>query len=251
MPESTPTQAYAAPKKKGVVDIVFLLDATGSMQPCIDAVKANIHTFIKSMVSEDANGGVILSDWRASVCAYRDFTYEPRFGKEAMRVNPFTSDVDELYRQLDAITASGGGDEPESLLDGLYEVINRGKTDKGATPEEDKWRYTSDAARCIIVFTDASFHPAMEVVQGAGVEDVKDLILQERIRLSLFAPELECHYELAEADRCVYEAIEIEEGEKAAQALLRFVQDSSHFTKTMELLAKSVSASASADTEEL
>lgn len=26
-------------KVKGVVDICFLLDATGSMQPCIDAIK--------------------------------------------------------------------------------------------------------------------------------------------------------------------------------------------------------------------
>jgi hypothetical protein len=32
-------------KVKGIVDIVFLLDATGSMQPCIDAVKNNIAAF--------------------------------------------------------------------------------------------------------------------------------------------------------------------------------------------------------------
>ncbi len=251
MTDNSTTQTYTAPKKKGVVDIIFLLDATGSMQPCIDAVKANIHRFISSMVSEDANGGVFLSDWRASACAYRDFSYEQRFGKEHIRINPFTSDVDELYRQLDGITASGGGDEPESLLDALCEVIRRGRTEKGATPESDKWRYTSDAARCVIVFTDASFHPTLESTPGAGVADVRDLLLQERIRLSLFAPEMECHYALAEADRCVYEAIEIPEGGKAATALLEFVQDSSHFTKTMELLAKSVSASASADMDQL
>ena len=36
-------------KAKGVVDIVFLLDATGSMGPCIAALKTNIGLFIDSL----------------------------------------------------------------------------------------------------------------------------------------------------------------------------------------------------------
>ncbi len=38
-------------KTKGVVDIVFLVDITGSMQHCIDALKANISAFIDSLTA--------------------------------------------------------------------------------------------------------------------------------------------------------------------------------------------------------
>ena len=36
-------------KTKGVVDVVFLMDATKSMEPCIDALKDNVATFVDSM----------------------------------------------------------------------------------------------------------------------------------------------------------------------------------------------------------
>src|SRR5262249_62077712 len=53
------------PKVKGVADIVFLIDATGSMGPCISAVKQNIKTFVGTMTTPDPNGGAVVKDWRA------------------------------------------------------------------------------------------------------------------------------------------------------------------------------------------
>lgn len=35
-------------KTKGISEIVFILDATGSMSSCIDALKDNIHTCNRS-----------------------------------------------------------------------------------------------------------------------------------------------------------------------------------------------------------
>ena len=125
-------------KVKGVVDICFLIDATGSMQPCIDDIKGNIKNFITMLTTPDANGGVMINDWRACVCGYRDFKYDPKYGKDAMVMNKFTRDPSELESQLNALKAEGGGDEPESLLDALYTVVSRGKTEK-APP----WRTTS------------------------------------------------------------------------------------------------------------
>lgn len=244
-------------KTKGVVDICFLLDITGSMQPCIDAVKNNIKDFCRSLSSPQENGGFELNDWRMCACGYRDFEYEPKFGKVPMIMNPFTRDVNELYAQLDAMRAEGGGDEPESLLDALYTVINRGKTEKGAEPEADKWRYASSAARCVIVLTDAPFHEYMVLdgAKGGTVDDIRNLIQQERIRLSLFAPEIQCHYELSMADKCSYDAIEIDGDNsdmKARQkALADYTSNPENFSRTLALLAKSVSQSAAADVEEL
>lgn len=240
-------------KTHGVVDICFLVDATGSMQPCIDDIKNNIRAFISMLTAEDANGGVMLDDWRACVCGYRDADYEPKHGKEWLEMNKFTREVSELEHQLANLKAEGGGDEPESLLDALYMVINRGKTGKGAELEDDKWRYVSSAARCIIVLTDASFHEKMTVVQDAGVDDVIALIQQERIRLSLFAPSMPCHFNLAGADRCVYNDIEYATSERngAVKALRDFTSNKENFLKTLEQLAKSVSQSASMDIETL
>ncbi len=239
-------------KKKGVVDIVFLIDATGSMGPCIKDIKKNIHLFVETLGAADANGGVMIDDWRASVCAYRDYDYDVDRGLDAYISNPFTSDVDELRRQLSSLDACGGGDEPESLLDALYELIQgREKTDRGAIPEADKWRYTTDAARCVIIFTDASFHPNLSLVPSAGVEDIIQLATSERIRLSVFAPEMSCYYELSMLDKSNYEAIEVPEGSTPVKALSDFTSDKANFEKTLIMLAKSVSASGSADIEAL
>ena len=49
-------------KVKGVVDICFLIDATGSMQPCIDDIKNNIKKFFTMLTTPDANGGVMIND---------------------------------------------------------------------------------------------------------------------------------------------------------------------------------------------
>ena len=38
-------------KKKGVADIVFLIDVSGSMQPCLDALKENIGVLVDHMVN--------------------------------------------------------------------------------------------------------------------------------------------------------------------------------------------------------
>ena len=247
-------------KMHGVVDMCFLLDATGSMGKCIEAVKNNIKSFIASVTSEGTNGGITLSDWRACVCAYRDYEYETSHGKDWMVMNNFTSDVNVLYGQLDNLQAMGGGDEPESLLDALYQVINRGYTGKGAEPEADKWRYPSAAARCVIVMTDAPFHETMALpgAEGGTVADIRNLLQQERIRLSLFAPEMSCHYDLSMADKCSYDAIEVEEGldpvatqDARQRALADYTGNQANFQKVMELLAKSVSQSAAADIEEL
>jgi hypothetical protein len=71
--------------------------------------------------------------------------------------------------QLANLRAAGGGDEPESLLDALYKVATMEATPKGAQGEEpNKWRYRSDAARVVIVFTDASFKETMSIPEAKG-----------------------------------------------------------------------------------
>ena len=89
-------------KKRGVVDIVFLMDATGSMEPCIDALKDNVTTFVESMCESSQMNPV--KDWRAKVVGFRDFLEDD----EPLVDNPFVKDPTAVRSQLDNLEAMGG-----------------------------------------------------------------------------------------------------------------------------------------------
>ena len=114
-------------KVKGVVDIVFLLDITGSMQPSIDALRDNINGFVKSLAEPDANGGSPVKDWRIKVVGYRDASSD---GAQWWEEFPFSTSVNEVKSQMAILEAKGGGDEPESLLDALYNVAKMPSTER-------------------------------------------------------------------------------------------------------------------------
>jgi len=224
-------------KKRGVVDIVFLMDATGSMEPCIDALKVNVTTFVESMCETSQMNPV--KDWRAKVVGFRDFLEDD----EPLVDNPFVKEPTAIRSQLDALEAMGGGDEPESLLDAIYHVANMGQTDKSAQePDPNKWRYRSHAARVVIIFSDASYHSRTK--DGGSLADINLACTGNRILLFIFAPDLDCYEKLSEIDKSEYEAIEIKSDESAADALERFTKDPGAFKRAMDQLGKSVSASA-------
>ena len=142
--------------------------------------------------------------------------------------------------------AGGGGDEPESLLDALYKVSSMEASPKGAQSEEpDKWRYRSDAARVVIVFTDASFKETMDIpeAKGGALQDVANVIMANRIILSLFAPNFEGYDRLSQIDKSEWEVVEFE-GLTPQQALQKFTSDPVNFRTTLKQLAASVSRSA-------
>ena len=229
---------------KGVADILFLLDATGSMQSNIDAVKDNIGAFLDSLAAPVGfNAAAPLKDWRASVWAYRDSTCD---GDRWLERNPFVRDAEALRAQLGAIAAAGGGDEPESLLDALHAVAQLPATAKGGE-DAGSWRYRSEAARVVVVFTDASYHPTFGDAGELNLCDVANAVTEARIRLSVFAPAMDCYDDLAQIDKCEYSPVAVGPGESTVAALARFTGDRANFRNTLEMLARSVSASASAD----
>ena len=242
--EVAPPTAAPAPraKTKGVADIVFLIDVSGSMSPIIDALRRNIEVFIDSLSSGDANNAAPVKDWRGKVVGYRDIADGPRWLED----NPFVRDAAALKAQLAALRAEGGGDEPESLLDALYKVATMEATPKGSQTEDpNKWRYRSDAARVVIVFTDASFKETMGIpeAKGGGLQDVANVIMGNRIILSIFAPNFEVYDRLSQIDKSEWEVVEYE-GLSPQEALQKFTSDQANFRTTLRQLAASVSKSA-------
>lgn len=245
----TAVKATAA-QAKGVCDIVFLIDATGSMQPAIDDLKSNIKNFFNSLSAADANGSAVVKDWRARVIGYRDVQAD---GDDWYIDNPFVRDSSQIEAQLDALSANGGGDEPESLLDALYKIARFGSTPKCAQVEDPtKWRYRSEAARVVVVFSDASFHSRTTLSEAPNLDwkEIANLAMQEKLRLSVYAPAMACYDDLTQIDKCEYMPIEFDPAvpNDAVYKLREFTADRANFQKTLDQLAKTVSASAVAET---
>ncbi len=243
---AAPSEAQARPKTKGVADIVFLVDVSGSMAPCIDALRRNIEAFIDSLSRGDANNAAPVRDWRGKVVGYRDIEAAESEGMPWIVDNGFVRDAGALKAQLGTLQAAGGGDEPESLLDALYKVASMEALPKGSQTEDPgKWRYRSDAARVVIVFTDASFKETMSLpeAKGGSLQDVANLVMANRIILSLFAPNFEGYDRLSQIDKSEWEVVEYE-GLNPQEALQKFTSDPVNFRTTLKQLAASVSRSA-------
>lgn len=228
-------------KVKGVVDIIFLIDATYSMYDCIDALKDNIEMFIDVLTTKNANNQQPVKDWRGAIFGYRDFDVD---GDKWLETNDFVRDAADLKNQLRALEADGGGDEPESLLDAIYKVANLGQTDKDAPEEKDKWRYRTTAARVVIIFTDASFKTAMSIPEASGgdVMDIKNQCNKHSIILSIFAPDMPDYKKLGGIDKAEYMRIG-SAGSNPQQALKDFTADKKNFEQTLIMLAKTVTKS--------
>ena len=179
------------------VDIVFLIDATGSMADCIDAVKASLGSFIDTLVGDQSP----IKDWRARVVGYRDANCD---GDMWLETNPFVAnDISGLRSQLDRLTAQGGGDEPESLLDALGYVCSWGELAPAASPDYESWRHRAECKRAIVLFTDATYQATMSAKSGnAGgtVDDIISSLAAKRIQLLMVAPGVACFDKLTETD---------------------------------------------------
>jgi hypothetical protein len=216
------------------------------MASCIDALRTNIETFVDSLSKGEGNNAPPVRDWRGKVVGYRDVEAAQSEGIPWIVDNPFVRDASSLKQQLAELRAEGGGDVPESLLDALFKIASTEALPKGAQTEDpSKWRYRSDAARVVIVFTDAPFKETMSIqeAKGGSLQDVANLIMANRIILSLFAPNFEGYDRLSQIDKSEWEVVEYE-GLSPQDALKKFTSDPVSFRTTLKQLAASVSRSA-------
>ena len=96
------------------VDLVFLLDATGSMADEIDHIKQTVGSIAQRI--EQLPGS---SAPRFALVAYRD-----RGDDYVTRQWDFTSDIGQFSANLATVEAGGGGDIPESVNAGLHDAIH-------------------------------------------------------------------------------------------------------------------------------
>ena len=129
--------AWLRERASGELDLVFLVDETGSMGPYIEEVKARLLELVGALRAMP-----LCRSLRLGVVTYRD--HPPQDGSYASRVVPLTDDVEAIEREARELTASGGGDGPESVTDGLFDVVRLA------------WR--PGAAKAVVWFGDAPPH---------------------------------------------------------------------------------------------
>lgn len=151
----------SGPGKAGVygglgyaVDIVFVIDTTASMWPVLAQVKHHALGFHGGLISTMAAKGKHVSKLRVRLVAYRDFLDLPDDGLIQSGFLELPAQQDVYRLQVGSLTADGGGDEPESGLEGLAVAIT------------SSWERGMDRRRHVIVLcTDASAHP-LEAAAG-------------------------------------------------------------------------------------
>lgn len=127
------------------LDVVFLLDTTGSMSGRIYQARQFASQMADSISA--ARGRVALVTYKDSGDAYT-----------ARIDSPLTSDLAQFKNALNAQYASGGGDYPEALLHGLMTAF-------------DGLDWKDGATKAAIVLTDASWHDP-DWVDGSTLESM-------------------------------------------------------------------------------
>jgi Mg-chelatase subunit ChlD len=119
------------------LDLVFVLDATGSMGWCIDEVRQRLKDLLTHLAGSSAGPRIAVG-----VGSYRD--HPPQDGSYVTRWSPLgTAEAAQGF--LDETEAEGGGDDPEAMIDGLLDGIERAI-----------WRQRS--VRILVIVADAPPH---------------------------------------------------------------------------------------------
>lgn len=103
----------AAPRE---LDIAFCCDCTGSMGQYIKSAQDNIRSISASIHDRCKENTSV----RFSLVKYRD--HPPQDSTFITEVFDFTENVELMKRNVDTMTASGGGDGPEAVAAALHEV---------------------------------------------------------------------------------------------------------------------------------
>ena len=119
------------------LDILFLLDATGSMEDEIEQIKDTLLS-ISSRISDLPSQ----PDLRLGMVAYRD-----RGDDFVTRVFDFERNAARFLETIRGVDAHGGGDDPEALNQALHAAVH-----------EPGWRLEEDAVRLIFLIADAPPH---------------------------------------------------------------------------------------------
>jgi Mg-chelatase subunit ChlD len=136
------------PAQQPKVDVVFVLDTTGSMSGLIQTAKEKIWSVASTMASAQPTPEI-----RVGLVAFRD-----RGDQYVTQVVDLSADLDSVYATLMEFQADGGGDTPESVNQALHDAVHR-----------MSWSDAQQAYRVIFLVGDAPPHMDYNEVQYPAI----------------------------------------------------------------------------------
>ena len=124
-------------EKLGQLDLVFVVDNTGSMGPYINEVKKKVLEIIRTIKKEE-----LCHRLRVGLVSYRDHPPEDMtFVTRKCELTPDTAKIEKNVREM---SATGGGDGPEAVADALYTA--------------NRMEYLTESAKVVVLIGDAPPH---------------------------------------------------------------------------------------------
>ena len=117
-------------------DIIIVIDETESQDPYIDIIQAKILGIFQEVISSPLAA-------RFALIVFRDYQPDNK-AVNAVRIYPFTNDMEVLCRTLSTLRAFGRGNGPEALNPALYNAL------------EAQWN--EDAMKVVILVTGSPLH---------------------------------------------------------------------------------------------
>jgi len=137
----------SGPISNYAIDLVFVIDITGSMGKVIEEVKKLVVGFIDQLREAMANKGKGLQDLQVRVITFRDLGVEGRGAITASSFFELPHQAVELRDFVARLAPAGGGTEPESGREALW------------TAMRSPWRNVLRSRHVVVMLTDASAHP--------------------------------------------------------------------------------------------
>jgi Mg-chelatase subunit ChlD len=119
------------------VEVVFVLDTTGSMGGLINAAKEKVWAIANTLATAKP-----IPTIKMGLVGYRD-----RGDQYVTKVTQLSEDLDTVYKDLMGFQAAGGGDGPESVNQALHEAVTK-----------IQWSTNSKTYRVIFLVGDAPPH---------------------------------------------------------------------------------------------
>lgn len=158
--------SIADSKIKAQVDIVFVIDTTGSMGSYITNVKNNITAFVNEIEAAGISPSFALVD-------YRDITCDGQYSSNVKKNNDgdnWFKDAEDFKSAIAKLTVNGGGDGPETAIDGL-EMARR-------------LNLRTSSQKFFVLVTDANY----KIANNYGIESMSkmiNLLVNDKINVSV------------------------------------------------------------------
>lgn len=193
------------PSTKGVVDMVFCLDASASMAPCINGVRRNIGAFLDGLAGEsnrtidcridflahscDPSAGIVRS---VSLRRQGADLVNALYGQRADPAAFFTTNTTEVRAALDQVNVIGD----EAMLVALDMCLDY------------PWRPRAKCHRVVALLTDEPLEENADAqAQQQMIGPIIDKIHALGVMLFLVGPKSAGFNELAEADKSQYQQV--------------------------------------------